>query len=45
MVTLLLHLESVGRLNKQIRSILVLLLPSAKEAEAAAGALQRFLGL
>lgn len=43
--TLLLHLEGVCRLDEHVGGILVLLFPPAKEAEAAASSLERFLGL
>lgn len=43
--TLLLHLEGVGGLGEEVGGILVLFLASAKEAEAAARALQGLLGL
>lgn len=45
MVTLLLHLEGVGCLREQVGGVLVFLFAAAEEAEAAAGALQGFLGL
>jgi hypothetical protein len=41
----LLHLEGIAGLSKEIGSFLVLLLSSAKEAEAAAGALKLLLSL
>lgn len=44
-LTLLLHLEGVGRLDKQVGGILVLVFAAAEKAEAAAGSLQRLLGL
>jgi hypothetical protein len=43
--TQLLHLEGVGRLDEQVGGILVLLLATAKEAEAAPSALERLLSL
>jgi hypothetical protein len=41
----LLHLEGIAGLSKEIGSFLVLLLSSAEEAEAAAGALKLLLSL
>lgn len=43
--TLLLHLEGICGLHKEVGSILVLFFSAAEEAEAAAGTLQRLLGL